>query len=85
MQLKADLTGTPVEVSGHQEPGAWGAALLAGSAIGVYESLGRASEEMRRTAHEFRPNEQRARLYAERIAAYREAVETLRPMYSQVT
>jgi xylulokinase len=85
MQLKADLTGTPVEVSGHQEPGTWGAALLAGSAIGVYESLGRASEEMRRTAHEFRPNEQRARLYVGRIAAYQEAVETLRPMYSQVT
>ncbi len=85
MQLKADLTEIPVEVSGHQEPGTWGAALLAGSAIGVYESAGRASEEMRRTAHEFRPNEQRARLYAGRVAAYREAVETLRLTHSQLT
>lgn len=35
-QLKADILGVPIDVSHHPEPGAWGAAVLAGVAIGQY-------------------------------------------------
>jgi xylulokinase len=38
-QLKADMTGVPIEVVAHPEPGTLGAALLAGLATGVYDDL----------------------------------------------
>ncbi len=39
MQLIADLTGVPVEVVAQDEPGAFGAAILAGVGAGVYGSV----------------------------------------------
>jgi xylulokinase len=74
MQLHADLSGLPVEVVAQPEPGAFGAAILAGVACGVYESVSAAVERLVSRARRFEPNEDRGRLYAgvrNRLAASR--------------
>lgn len=79
MQLKADLTGTPVEVVSQPEPGTFGAALLAGTAIGVYESAGKAAEAAVQVKRRYEPVAHRCGLYADRLAVYSEAVSALVP------
>ena len=43
MQLTADISGLPVEVMAQEEPGAFGAALLAGVGAGIYPSVSAAT------------------------------------------
>jgi xylulokinase len=76
-QLKADLMGVPIEVSSQPEPGTFGAALLAGLAVGVYDDLGQVSLRYGGTSQVFDPNPSRAALYQERIEQYRKTVATL--------
>jgi xylulokinase len=77
MQLKADLTGVPIEVVELPEPGTFGAALLAGAAVGVYPSAGEAARQWVRVARQFAPDERRRDLYAQRFAEYHECVRLL--------
>ena len=74
MQLHADLTGVPVEVVTQVEPGAFGAAMLAGVACGAYPSVSAAVERLVGVARRFEPDLDRGRLYGEvrdRLAASR--------------
>jgi xylulokinase len=84
MQLKADLTNTPVEVVEQPEPGTFGAALLAGAAVGIYGSAGLASEALVKIERRHEPDEQRRSLHAERMAAYWEAVAALLPLHRRL-
>lgn len=77
MQLKADLTGVPVEVVDQPETGTLGASLLAGLAVGVYSSLEEASSNVTKVTHCFYPNPSRARLYEHRLEAYHATVAAL--------
>jgi xylulokinase len=79
MQLKADLTGLPVEVVQCREPGTFGAAILAGVAAGIYPSPGQAAEAMVHIGQRFAPNAHRCRLHREQLAAYRDVVAALMP------
>jgi xylulokinase len=74
MRLKAGLTGVPIEVGAHEEPGAFGAALLAGAAAGAYGDPAEAAAELTRVARRYEPDPGTARRYAETLALYREAV-----------
>jgi xylulokinase len=65
LQLKSDLTGVPIEVVDQDEPGAFGAAILAGVGAGVYPSVSSAVDELVRVARRFEPNPQRAARYDE--------------------
>ena len=64
MQLIADLTGVPVEVVAQDEPGAFGAAILAGVGAGVYRSVSAAVAELVTVARRFEPGPARGALYA---------------------
>ena len=64
MQLIADLTGVPVEVVAQDEPGAFGAAILAGVGAGVYASVSAAVAELVTVARRFEPDPARGALYA---------------------
>jgi xylulokinase len=64
LQLKADLTGIPVEVVAQDEPGAFGAAILAGVGAGIYESVSSAVEALVVVDRRFEPDAARASLYA---------------------
>jgi xylulokinase len=63
MQLTADLTGIPVEAVAQEEPGAFGAAILAGVGARVYGSVSDAVDELVSVAHRFEPDPERAARY----------------------
>ena len=67
-QLKADLTGIPIEVPAVPEPGAFGAALLA-MACGDKPASDLAGELVH-VAQRYEPNLARGALYAERLNRY---------------
>ncbi len=64
LQLKADLTGIPVEVVAEEEPGAFGAAILAGVGAGTYPSVSQAVSELVRVERRFDPDAGRGSRYA---------------------
>jgi sugar (pentulose or hexulose) kinase len=77
MQLTADLTGVPVEVVAQEEPGAFGAAILAGVGAGVYPSVSAAVARLVTVARRFEPDPGRGASYAHvlaRIGGHAEAV-----------
>jgi len=55
-QMIADVLGLPVEIPDGGEYGACGAALLAGTGIGWYPSIGDASRRVRRVRRTHRPD-----------------------------
>ncbi|MEA2630859.1 MAG: xylulokinase [Chloroflexota bacterium] len=63
IQLIADVTGIPVEVVAQDEPGAFGAAILAGVGVGVYASVSSAVERLVTVARRFEPDAGRGALY----------------------
>lgn len=63
MQLMADVTGIPVEVVAQDEPGAFGAAILAGVGAGVYESVSAAVMQLVTVARRFEPSRERGARY----------------------
>jgi len=63
LQLKADLAGIPVEVVEHDEPGSFGAAILAGVGAGIYGSVSAAVDSLVRVARRFEPDTERGALY----------------------
>ena len=72
LQLMADLSGIPVEVVAQDEPGAFGAAILAGVGAGVYESVSTAVAQLVTVSRRFEPDLERGALYTDvrrRIAA----------------
>jgi sugar (pentulose or hexulose) kinase len=69
MQLHADLTAIPVEVVAEPEPGAHGAAVLAGMGTGAYQAADAAAGRLVRTGAAFEPSHQRRKQYAELLLA----------------
>ena len=63
LQLMADVTGVPIEVVAQDEPGAFGAAILAGVGVGAYESVSSAVANLVRVARRFEPDAARGALY----------------------
>lgn len=63
LQLMADVTGIPIEVVAQEEPGAFGAAILAGVGAGVYESVSAAVAQLVTVSRRFEPNSARGSLY----------------------
>ncbi len=75
-QLKADLSGLPIEATNHPEPGTLGAALLAGLAAGVYPSL-ECGEMLIAPSRRYEPDRQRAALYEASLQTYQTMVTRL--------
>ncbi len=73
MQLKADLSGLPIEATDQPEPGTLGAALLAGLAAGHYPSLEQGAGRLIVPARRYEPDRQRALLYEESLQTYQAA------------
>jgi xylulokinase len=65
LQLHADVCGIPVEVVAQDEPGAFGAAILAGVGAGVYPSVPSAVRELVAVSRRFEPDPARGALYEE--------------------
>lgn len=65
LQLMADVSGVPVEVVAQDEPGAFGAAILAGVGAGVYQSVSAAVAELVTVSRRFEPDPERGARYAD--------------------
>lgn len=76
-QLKADMLQTPLEVSEQAEPGAFGAALIAGYGIGVFDDLDEASNELSGTRKIYDPHSNRRQLHEHKLASYQRLVPIL--------
>jgi xylulokinase len=76
-QLKSDLTNATIEVAAQQEAGTLGAAILAGMAIGVYDTPEQVSVSFSGTSRVHEPDPKRAALHQDRLQYYRTTVETL--------
>ena len=63
LQLMADLTGVPIEVVAQEEPGTFGAAILAGVGAGVYPSVSAAVVDLVHVSRRFEPDLARGALY----------------------
>ncbi len=64
LQLHADVSGVPFEVVAQDEPGAFGAAILAGVGAGIYPSVTSAVGRLVVVSRRFEPDAERAGLYA---------------------
>jgi sugar (pentulose or hexulose) kinase len=72
LQLMADLSRIPIEVVAQEEPGAFGAAIMAGVGAGVYESVSAAVARLVTVSRRFEPDVARGAAYAgvrQRLAA----------------
>jgi xylulokinase len=65
LQLHSDVCGIPVEVVAQDEPGAFGAAILAGVGAGVYPSVSGAVRQLVAVSRRFEPDARRGDMYAE--------------------
>jgi xylulokinase len=70
LQLQADIYGRPVRRTAVDEGPAYGAALLAGVAAGVFEDVGAASARVRLDETVIEPNHERTRRYDELYAIF---------------
>jgi xylulokinase len=68
---------TPIEVSAQPEPGTFGAALIAGIGIGVFNDLDEASQSLSGTSRVYSPDPEREKLHQLRLEFYRSTVPTI--------
>jgi xylulokinase len=76
-QLKADVTGVPIEVVDQPEPGTLGAAILAGYAGGMFDDVDAASQSLSTVRRCHEPDAQRAAAHADKLRRYHHAVGSL--------
>jgi xylulokinase len=65
LQLMADVCQTPIEIVAQDEPGTFGAAILAGVGAGVYGSVSEAVAQLVTVSRRFDPDKPRGALYAQ--------------------
>ena len=76
-QLKSDITGVPIEVMSTDEPGTWGAALLAGKGAGIFKSVDDAAVATSKVIKTYEPDLKRAEMHKERMGLFNRAVPVL--------
>ncbi|MCE0505847.1 carbohydrate kinase [Roseivivax sp. GX 12232] len=83
-QLMADVTGLPVLTSATGEAAAWGAALCAGAAAGLWESPFDDPRDLSALETAHTPDPDRVAAYAARYALYTEAAAALTPVWEKI-
>lgn len=84
LQLKADILNRPLRTLRCGEAACLGAALLAGTAAGVYRHLEEAVAQTVRYDREFAPISDRVAAYTERYATYRKIHPALRSLHAKI-
>ncbi|MFH1879922.1 MAG: xylulokinase [Bacillota bacterium] len=82
-QLKADITGQPIEVPASDTATTLGAAILAGVGVGVYQDFASAVSQTVSVRRTHRPNKAVRAVYDHGFQQYRELYERLAPMMAQ--
>jgi xylulokinase len=84
LQLKADISGKTVEAPAVEEASALGAALLAGTATGVYTSYEEAIKAAVKIKATYRPQPGIQELYQRQHEIYKHLVKTLTPVSKEL-
>ena len=79
-QIKADVTGKPIEVPGSGMETPLGAAILAGVGVGVYKDFDDAIKRIIRVEKTYIPNAENKGIYEKGYKMYRALYETLKQM-----
>lgn|SRR5690554_687981 len=79
-QVKANITGIPVEVPDVEEATAMGAALLAGVGVGIYEDIKTASCKTYKKKKRYEPKFADRELYNELYSIYKQVYPALKPI-----
>lgn len=82
-QLFADILGREVETSATQEAAAWGAAICAGVASGVFESIDAAATTCE-IDHRYRPQSGNQRECQRRFERYQRSIDALSPLWDEL-
>tara|TARA_R110002094_G_scaffold146465_4_gene135757 strand:+ start:4442 stop:5980 length:1539 start_codon:yes stop_codon:yes gene_type:complete len=77
VRLFADVLGLPVTVTQTDEAAAWGAALCAGAAIGVFERFDADPRDLEEISTTYRPDPGRAAHYDDRYHVFREIADSM--------
>ncbi len=84
-QIFADVLGVPVTVARSRETGALGAAIAAGTGVGIFKDFIDGAAAMVRTERNYRPNVALEAHYVRRYALYREIAEAMAPLWRRLT
>ncbi|MBY5609624.1 carbohydrate kinase [Rhizobium leguminosarum] len=84
-QIFADVLGVPVTVARSRETGALGAAIAAGTGVGIFADFGAGAAAMVRTERRYRPDVSLEAHYARRYALYRDIAEAMAPLWRRLT
>lgn len=83
-QLFADVLAMPVTVTATDEAAAWGAALCAGSGVGLFASPRHDPRDLDAVTTRFSPDPDRSAQMAERYAVFTELNDALRPIWPRL-
>jgi xylulokinase len=84
MQMFADVTGKTFRSLNRKDVSMWGAAILAGNAIGLFKDMKEVAKKHVSPVSEYKPDAGLAGKYAKYMNLYREKVVELRPLYEQI-
>jgi xylulokinase len=84
VRLKADILGRPVVVPENAEAGGLGAAILAGTAAGLWDPA-EAATRLARPRETIDPDPEGMRVYADRLALYREVYPALASIHHRLS
>ena len=83
-QLFADVLRMPVHVSSIDETAAFGAALCAGTAVGLFASPQQGARALSTEAHEYLPDGTRGDVFDERFSLYCRIASSLEPLWPEI-
>jgi xylulokinase len=81
-QMRADLTGLPVETAKHADSAPVGAALLAALAAGVIDDVSQAAGPLRGSGGAIEPDPDKRAAYDEAYQRYRRLFQALKPVFA---
>lgn len=85
MQMFADALDATVEVSEAEELGALGAAMVAGTGVGVFRDMHDAAQKCTRISHSYTPDITAQPYYAKKYELYRRIIDALDPLWTELT
>ncbi|WP_037469777.1 FGGY-family carbohydrate kinase [Sinorhizobium fredii] len=84
-QIFADVLGVPVSVAASRETGALGAAIAAGTGVGLFADFTHGAAAMVRVDREYRPNGALAAHYNRRYALYKDITDAMMPIWRRLS
>lgn len=84
VQMFADVLGLPVTVTDTDEAAAWGAALCAGTAVGLFPSVTGDPRDLPAISRKYSPDPARRAEFDERFALYNRIAEAMTPHWADL-